>query len=272
MAFMISAPVGPWDDKLVTNKGGNKMNDIRTVQKMLTNASTRLKDSKLDPGKPDGKIGRVSSRSSTLKAIAAYEKKKRSSEDMRLDPGDIDFKALQLDGAKLPSKRISISNLALTEFMNATLGGRIKYGLGAKASPLTINPSKIKKIDCSGYVQYLLYKVSSGSIRIKAGSWHQNEYFKTQRFEKIDYETEAARSDGILRLGYFYGGGGGGIGHIWFVLNGQTIESSGGKGPNRRAWNTAVLKRKVEQCYVIGSVVGPSMSIARPADNACTIR
>ena len=259
MAMEISAPVGPWDDTQVTSRGGNKRIDIRMVQRMLGNASTRLGDSDLDPGTPDGKIGRVSARSGTLKAIAAYEKKKTLTEDMRLEPGDDAFRALQVDGAQLPTKTISIDGAALAAFMDATMGGHIEYGLGDKASPLTIDPSAIRKIDCSGYVQYLLYTVSSGAVHVRSGSWYQNKYFKDNRFEEVDYATEASKRDNTLRLGYFHGGGK--VGHIWFVLNGETIESSGGKGPNRRDWNA--LSHRVQHCYVIGSVFDLSAVMRR---------
>lgn len=271
MGVNISAPVGPWNDKLVTSKGGNKKTDIKAVQKMLIAAAARLKQDKFNPGKPDGKIGRVTNRSNTLKAIAEYETKCKAEVNMRLDPGGAVFKNLQVDGAPLPPKKIMIDGAKLKAFMDGMLGGHVKYGLGKKASPLTIEPTKIKKIDCSGFVQYLLYTVTGGTVKIKAGSWHQNKYFEDNRFEQVDYKTEASKRDNVLRLGYFFGGGGGGIGHIWFVLNAETIESHGSKGANRRSWSTSVLTTKVERCYVIGNV-SATASRARAADHLCTTR
>ena len=271
MAVNINAPVGPWNDKLVKSKGGNKKTDIKTVQKMLIAAAARLKQTKFNPGKPDGKIGRVASRSNTLKAIAEYEKKCNAVADMRLDPEGAVFKKLQVDGAPLPPKKIMIDGEKLKTFMDDMLDGHVKYGLGKKASPLTIEPAKIKRIDCSGFVQYLLYTVTRGTVKIKAGSWHQNKYFEDNRFEQVEYQTAAAKKDNVLRLGYFFGGGGGGIGHIWFVLNGETIESHGSKGANRRPWSTSVLTNKVERCYVIGNVSAVT-SRTRAADHQCTRR
>lgn len=253
MASSILAPVGPWDDPKVSKKGGNRKADVKTVQKLLAAASSKLKKPAMHPGTPDGLISRTSSRSSTLKAISAFQKTFLSSPDQRVDVGGTTWKKLLKSsqaGASSGGTTISIDGKKLKDLMDAMMDGHCKYGFGDKAR-MTDKPADIKKIDCSGFVQYLLYHVATPSLKIRAGSWHQNKYFEDNHFEQVDYATEASKRDGILRLGYFRGS----PGHIWLVLNGETIESSGGKGPNRRAWSTGVLKSKVQRCYVVGRVL-----------------
>jgi hypothetical protein len=89
------------------------------------------------------------------------------------------------------------------------------------------------------------------------GSWMQNDWLKKQGFGTVDYEDVGSLKDNILRLGYFPKYSGAAAGHIWFILNGKTIESySGGTkhGPGRRPWDTKVLRSHVKACYEIGAL------------------
>ncbi len=250
MAFRILAPVGPWDDSVVKQKSGNRFTDVKTVQDLLLNASVKMKNKALHPGTPDGLISKTASKSETLKAIHAFQKTFLRSPDSRVDVDGTTFKKLRQYSVVKPGfgRKLAIDRKKLDEFINAMMDGHCKYGFGDKASPLTIAPAKVKKIDCSGFVQYLLYTLTSGSLRIHGGSWHQNKYFEDNRYEQVAYATAASKHDSVLRLGYFSGS----PGHIWFIRNGMTIESSGGKGPNRRIWSTPVLKSNVKRCYVLG--------------------
>ncbi len=248
MAAKISAPVGPWEDPVVKAKKGNKKPDVKAIQKLLASASAKLKNPKIHPGTPDGAIAKISSRSSTIKAILAFQQPFMKSPDGRVDPGGTTLKKLNVSSGPVAVKKLTINGKLLHAFVDAMTDGHCKYSFGTKASPLTIETAKVKKIDCSGFVQYLLYTVTTNHLKIHAGSWHQNEYFETNNFAQVDYATEASNKDNVLRLGYYKGS----PGHIWFVLNGMTIESSGGKGPNRRLWST--LKTKVQRCYVIANV------------------
>ena len=249
MKKRITAPVGPWDDATVKKKSGNRKADVKNVQELLLSASTKMNNPACHPGTPDGLISKNSRSSGTLKAIESFQKRFLKSPDRRVDVDGTTLKKLQSYWVEKPktARKIAINEKKLTEFIDGMMGGHCEYGFGDKASPLTIDPSKVKKIDCSGFVQYLLYTVTNGSVRIRAGSWHQNKYFEDNNFEQVDYQTQASKKDGILRLGYFKGS----PGHIWFVKNAMTIESSGGKGPNRRSWSTSSLKNNVKRCYVI---------------------
>ncbi len=156
---------------------------------------------------------------------------------------------------------------ALASFVNQLMDGHVKYALGGKVGDLSKPPSQVTEIDCSGFVRYVMYQVFH--IRTHAGgSWWQNKHFEEGGFEQVDYATEASKTDNCLRLGYYPGVRKNGerikIGHIWFVLNGETIESySGGvkHGPGRRAWNTPGLKSSVKKCYKVATVVPASFNV-----------
>jgi hypothetical protein len=124
--------------------------------------------------------------------------------------------------------------------------------LKGKASN-SADPSKISALDCSGYVKYLLYNVSEGKISISGGSYYQYKWCKDSGFKKVEYAKAAKKADNILRLGYFKKKKGGKYGHVWLVLNGQTLESHGKRGVNRRPWNTKVLMNNVTHFYEIAT-------------------
>jgi hypothetical protein len=130
--------------------------------------------------------------------------------------------------------------------------GQVKYLFGAKP-PLNGTPSKdFTKSDCSGFVRWLLYQASKGGIKIPSGSWYQREWCEDHRLKKTadGYAVGAALSDGRIRIAFFSEKQGR-AGHVWLIINGKTIECYGGKGAGSRAWNTPVLLKNVEVCYVL---------------------
>lgn len=111
-----------------------------------------------------------------------------------------------------------------------------QYRLGGKASNLKADSAVIRGLgmDCSGYVRWILHKASSFRLTIPDGSVQQGDWFEAKGFKK---STGAAceRLDGILRVAQWRNPGG--VGHIALVHNGETIESHGGAGPDRREWD-----------------------------------
>lgn len=145
---------------------------------------------------------------------------------------------------------------------------RMKGGQG-KVKSLDNTPiTNIKYLDCSGYVQYVLYKTTYGSGSIPQGSSNQQDYFKDNDFLKVDYATNAGKIDNILRIAFKkseyekYKNDDGDtkvrrtvVGHVWFVFNGMTFESTT-KGPNNGPASMSWDKRTshASLCYNIGSL------------------
>lgn len=110
-----------------------------------------------------------------------------------------------------------------------------QYGLGAKAPSLTAQASEIAegRIDCSGYFRWLIRR--SADVTVPDGSFHQMQWLDDYGF-KASSVLAATLRDGIVRAAYMKPLRPGGVGHIAIVHGGQTIESSGKRGPGRRPW------------------------------------
>ena len=143
------------------------------------------------------------------------------------------------------------------------MDGHIKYGMGKKAQ-LHVEPPAIKAIDCSGFTCYLMYKVSDGQIKMVDGSDEQNAWCKKQKLRAEPYK-QASVNDNLLRIAFiprvYKDGKVTRAGHVWLILNGETMESHGkDKGPDRRPWDTQVLKSRVK-VYVFANLysltIGP---------------
>lgn len=134
----------------------------------------------------------------------------------------------------------------------------VKYGLGAKAPHLDIDPGKIKKIDCSGFVRYAIYQATGGQLKIPDGSQNQRAWCDDQglhrlaQYKDVLYVNEKRIFLAFIRPGH---NGCGPVGHVWFItsLDGDnvpdTMESHGGVGVDSRPWNYPVLRKQVYSCY-----------------------
>jgi hypothetical protein len=141
---------------------------------------------------------------------------------------------------------IWISSPVLYDLCSRLMDGHIRYGFGSKAAFKT-TPEDIKAIDCSGFVRYLIYHVTDGEVIMPDGSWNQNAWCKHNHLITVEFAT-AADIDGWLRIA-FLPPKKGHAGHVWLILNGKTLESHGGVGPDRRPWDTPILKSQVKNCY-----------------------
>jgi hypothetical protein len=126
---------------------------------------------------------------------------------------------------------------------------KIKYSLGAKPRMGAIPGLGFGKADCSGFVRWLVYGASHGKVSMPDGSWHQQRWCERMGFKRTSYGTFGLNDD-RLRIA-FISPKKGKIGHVWLCINGMTIESYGGHGAGRRPWNTPVLLRNVDSCYVL---------------------
>ena len=138
------------------------------------------------------------------------------------------------------------------KYINAAIGV-VKYRLGAKPA-LSVKPgySGFKVSDCSGWVRWFLYATTpqDAKLLLLPGSWHQQEWCK-KNLELCPY-SDCGKLDGVIRIA-FINPAGKVPGHVWLVSNGLTIESYGGRGVGRRAWNERVLLGGVNACYVLGT-------------------
>ena len=150
----------------------------------------------------------------------------------------------------------------LMEISTALMDGHIKYGMGKKAQ-LHAEPSEIKAIDCSGFTRYLMHKVSDGRIKMVDGSNEQNAWCKKKQLQAERY-NQASVNDNLLRIAFiprvYKDGKVVRAGHVWLILNGETLESHGKDiGPDRRPWDTPVLKNRVKTCYVLARLYSMTM-------------
>ncbi|WP_395735916.1 hypothetical protein [Prosthecobacter sp.] len=146
--------------------------------------------------------------------------------------------------------QLLVSREKCFSLLNQLIAAKTKYGLGSKAHPINAEPSKIKAIDCSGLVRYLVYNASKDHS-FPDGSWTQMDYLTKKKFRKVDYKHKASLNDSWLRIAFIKKSGSH-PGHVWLIHNGKTIESHGGKGPDRRPWNASVLVKGVCCCFDLG--------------------
>lgn len=137
-----------------------------------------------------------------------------------------------------PFLSVPLDEQALRNLVAACVKAGVRYGLGSKAPSLNSVPGTgFKRIDCSGFVRWILYKASGKLFTLPDGSVVQHDFIKARNFKRSD--TAACElQDGRVRICFLTPKDGGGIGHVLLVLNGLTIESCGGIGPCRREWNT----------------------------------
>jgi len=153
---------------------------------------------------------------------------------------------------------VSIDTLESVFSEMDTIG--VKYGLGAKAQYLDIDPSKIPAIDCSGFVRYAIYKATNGKLTLPDGSQAQREWCEKSPLRKLaDYSDVQAGTQRSLYVAFIkpWTNGCQAVGHVWFVTKldaddtPDTMESHGGVGVDSRRWDYLTLKRQVYSCYEI---------------------
>ncbi|RVT87276.1 hypothetical protein DXV76_04135 [Rhodobacteraceae bacterium CCMM004] len=155
--------------------------------------------------------------------------------------------------------------LALVRVIRELLAAPIRYdmtGLNGKVRPLTNDVGQISALDCSGFVQYVVYQATTANERIPMGSRRQRSHVQDTTAH-IDYPTFAPCHDDTVRIGFrdavwvddLDGNGQQQIdratgrvkrkrdpvGHVWLVINGRTYESTprGGRsqGPKSLLWS-----------------------------------
>lgn len=149
--------------------------------------------------------------------------------------------------------RISIGQLEL--LLNRLEDNGVGYRLGAKAPSLHSEPGTFHNIDCSGFARWAAFKASDGLFRMPDGSADQHEWCVRQGFERADYRAagEQAHPNKLFIAFITPQSSPEGIGHVWFLNSGSTLESHGGGGPDSRPWNYHTLIDQIGACYLLPS-------------------
>lgn len=134
----------------------------------------------------------------------------------------------------------------------------VRYGLGSKARSLTQDSHTLTRIDCSGYVRYLLAKATDQKLIIPDGSWIQRDWCESKGLHRLKKYSDVRYADHSRLFIAFITpntNGAGRIGHVWLVVKldddevPDTIESHGGVGVNTRRWDQLTLRRQCSACF-----------------------
>ena len=149
-------------------------------------------------------------------------------------------------------------NINATAFLSTFYSlrdGHVRYEIGqglGKVRRLSNAPSSVTGLDCSGFVQYMIYRSTDTNVRIPAGSWYQERYFRDNGYVRVPYSDHAWKNDDVVRIG-FRDRTDDLIRHVWFVINGFTYESttrSGRDGPTSFHWSART--DQADDFYVVG--------------------
>lgn len=132
--------------------------------------------------------------------------------------------------------RLPVDIALLKTLSDRTVQPGNQYEFGGKVD-LDADSAEVRAegVDCSGYVRWLIHRATNGAVTMPDGSWVQHEWVQEAGF-KPSTIASAQLLDGYLRIAFMSPRRGGGIGHVALILDGQTMESHGGAGPNRRKW------------------------------------
>lgn len=136
-------------------------------------------------------------------------------------------KLSKTDAFAWPTYDVDIPKL-LADF-NGIVANGSRYLLGGKYTS-KVAPKDVNAIDCSGLVRYLLTR---RGVPIVDGSQMQREWAIREGLKESSPDS-CDLKDGVLRLAVLPTTKSRKVGHVVLVLDGETIESHGGKGPDRR--------------------------------------
>jgi hypothetical protein len=133
----------------------------------------------------------------------------------------------------------------------------VPYSWGGKPNLSLGNPTLefnyTHGIDCSGFVKLTLWESTDPRISLPDGSWQQHEWIKAHQPTAVPYNLATVGNAGAQKLYLCYIEPKPGVhaGHTWWVWEGWTMESHGGRGVDQRHWNTPVLVQEVAATYLI---------------------
>jgi len=174
---------------------------------------------------------------------------------------------------------MQFDTIKLATVLDELLRSNIRYemnGLVGKARPLTQSVSELSQLDCSGFVEYVIYQGTTENVNLPSGSVTQRTRIaRNASHTPADYLKHAELRDDVVRIGFrrtiarrdengdvVRDARGRSektqVGHVWLVINGKTYESTskGGrdKGPKSLAWD--MRKSDADHFYTLGDAPG----------------
>jgi hypothetical protein len=121
---------------------------------------------------------------------------------------------------------------------------RVHYGLGVKipsdaSQPGDPSPPGFVAVDCSGFVRAAIRRSTHPQLTaFPDGSVVQHDWVDAHGFAAGAPDDGTLR-DGRVRIAFLPPTASpDNIGHVVLIYNGETLESHGGVGPDRRVWTT----------------------------------
>lgn len=152
--------------------------------------------------------------------------------------------------------QVSMIDLDLLKELFRKTRGRVQYRLGMKCK-LTADSQDLVQIDCSGYVRWILFRASGGTLKLPDGSQQQLAWAR-KNLKPVGYKDVAAycqKDPSRLFIAFLSPKPGASWPrHVWLLRSqgGQmaTIESHGSGGVNTRPWNVRALVG-CKECFEI---------------------
>ncbi|MCK5813219.1 MAG: hypothetical protein KAH03_03130 [Cocleimonas sp.] len=176
--------------------------------------------------------------------------------------------------------KITFDFYKMGKIINTLLNSNITYhrkGSEGKVRPITKAANTIKRLDCSGFVDYVIYQTSVGNKRLKAGgtSTQRGEISKGG-YAISSYDRKGAgKMDGIVRIAFkkneytrmpVLNKPGKTkverteIGHVWLIINGKTFDTTTkgtANGPTSFHWSERISSC-TGGCFILGPLVVPN--------------
>lgn len=160
---------------------------------------------------------------------------------------DVDYPAARGNGdyaapsSLLVRPTMPLDRAILTDFLDRcmTSDPRVRYGLGKKVPRHGAIPGQeFTEIDCSGFVREAIRLATSPMVKFPDGSVVQHDWVRNWNYAPGMVE-DGEKTDNRVRIAFLRPQDSAkGVGHVVLLLNGMTLESHGGVGPNRRVWSS----------------------------------
>jgi hypothetical protein len=126
-----------------------------------------------------------------------------------------------------------------------TSAPRVTYGLGKKVPFLNAVPGRdFTQVDCSGFVREAVREATNPTLAFPDGSVVQHDWVQAQQFTRGSVDA-GKLDDGMMRIAFLRPQDvSSGIGHVVLIIAGQTLESHGGVGPDKRIWDGSSWQAK----------------------------